>query len=108
MQFVYLVGIPLCTPHAKVEHAAHRPSNHEFFIRVNDANRNPAGRRGNHVLICFVSLFFEFDSKESHPFTNTGSHDRAVFTYATGKNQRVQSAQGCCERTDPLLRLITK
>ena len=30
------------------KHAAHRVRNHQFFICANDANRGPAGVRGNH------------------------------------------------------------
>ena len=35
------------TGHAESENAAHRARDHQFFVRANDANRGPAGVRGN-------------------------------------------------------------
>ena len=31
--------------------AAHRARNHQIFVRANDANRGPAGVRGNHPAV---------------------------------------------------------
>jgi hypothetical protein len=47
---------------AKAENVANRLGDHAFFVRANDADRNPAGFYGNHALIRRDSLFFEFDS----------------------------------------------
>jgi hypothetical protein len=58
----------------EAENAANGPGDHEFFVRANDGDRNPAGRRGNHVRIGRISLFFEFDSKESQPIANPGAN----------------------------------
>jgi hypothetical protein len=44
-----------------------------FFVRANDADRNPAGRRGRNSLIRRFSLFFEFESKESQPILKVAS-----------------------------------
>jgi hypothetical protein len=61
---------------AKAENAANRLGYHAFFVRANDADRNPAGRRGNHALIRCVSLFFEFDSNWPFAdFESTGGQD---------------------------------
>src|SRR5664279_4210755 len=37
---------------AKAENAANRLGYHTFLIRANDADHSPAGRGGNHALIC--------------------------------------------------------
>jgi hypothetical protein len=58
-------SIPLFS--AKAENTASNIGYHAVFVRANDANRNPADRRGNHALIPCVAFFFEFDSKESQP-----------------------------------------
>ena len=58
---------------AKTENAANRLGDHAFFVGTNDADRDPAGRRGNHALIRRVSLFFEFDAEESQPVANPGA-----------------------------------
>ena len=78
---------------AKAEKAANRLGDHLFFVRANDADGGPAGRRGNHALIPRVLLFFEFDSKKSQSIANARSNNRAVFADTTGKNQRIQSAK---------------
>ena len=54
----------------KTQDKADRPGDHPFLVRMNDADRDPAGIRGNHALTGRVSLFFEFDSKESQPIAN--------------------------------------
>jgi hypothetical protein len=35
----------------EAENAAHRLGYHAYFVRANNADCNPAGRRGNHALI---------------------------------------------------------
>jgi hypothetical protein len=70
---------------------------------MNDADSDPAGRRGNHVLIRCVSFFFNFDSKESQPVANSGTDFGRLFSYATSEHQCVQSAQRRCECADPFL-----
>ena len=80
----------------------------QFFVRANDADRNPAGRRGNHALIRRVSLFFEFDSKKSQPVANPGADRGRILSDATSEHQRVQSAQRRRECADPFLDLVAK
>ena len=57
----------------KTQDKADRLRYHPFFVRVNDADCDPAGRCGNHALTGGISLFFEFDSKESQPIANPGA-----------------------------------
>ena len=64
--------------YVKAEHVAHRPGNHEFFVRVNDADRDSTGLRGNHAFIRRIALFFDFNAKESQPVANPGTDDRCV------------------------------
>jgi hypothetical protein len=35
----------------KTQNVTHRVRNHPFLVGMNDSNRNPAGRHGNHALI---------------------------------------------------------
>jgi hypothetical protein len=74
---------------AKVENAANRLGYHPFFVRANNADGNPAGRRGNHALIHSVSLLFEFDSKESQPIANSGADRGRILSDAAGEHQRL-------------------
>jgi hypothetical protein len=73
---------------AKAENAANRLGYHAFFVRANDADRNPAGCGGNHALIRRVLLFFEFDSKESQPIANPGAYRGRILSDAAGEHQR--------------------
>jgi hypothetical protein len=59
---------------------------------MNDADSDPACRRRNHALIRLISLFFEFDSKESQPIANPGADRGRVLSDAASEHQRVQSA----------------
>ena len=42
----------------EAENSANCLGYHVLFVRTNHADRNPAGIRRNHVLICRVSIFF--------------------------------------------------
>ncbi len=75
---------------------------------MNDADCNPAGRRGNQALIRRVLLFFEFDSKESQPSANPAAERGRILSDATREHQRVQSAQRRREGADPFLHLVAK
>ena len=59
---------------------------------MNDANTDPAGLRGNHARIGYVSLFFEFDSKEFQPVADPGADCGRILSNATSEHQRVESA----------------
>jgi hypothetical protein len=93
---------------AKSEDATNQLGYHEFFVRANDAERNPAGRCGNHALIYCVSLFFEFDSKEFQPSANPGADRGRILADATSEDERVQPAQRRRECADPFLDLVAK
>jgi hypothetical protein len=49
----------------KAKNLTNRLGYHLLFVCMNDADLNPAGRRGNHARVRRIVLFFEFDSKES-------------------------------------------
>ena len=51
-----VIWIPLLTGHAEFQGEAHRARDHQFLVRANNADRDPAGRRGNHALIRRVLL----------------------------------------------------
>jgi len=92
----------------KTQNMAYRVRDHPFFVRVNDADRNPTGRGGNDTLTLLITLTIEFNSKKAQPFTDAGSSHRAILTDTSCKYQRVQSAESRSKSSDPLLRLITK
>ena len=75
---------------------------------MNEANRDPAGRRRNHLLIRRVSFFFKFDSKESQPIANPGADHGPLLSDAASEHQRVQSPQRRRECADPFLDLVAK
>jgi hypothetical protein len=77
---------------AKPENSANRLGYHAFFVCANDADRNPAGWRGNHGLIRRVSFFFECDSKEFQPIANPSADHWRILSDAAREHQRVQSA----------------
>ena len=92
----------------KAENAADCLGDHVFFVGANYADRNPAGRRGNHALIRGVSLFVELDSKEFQPVADPGTDGGRVLSDAGSEHQRVQSAERRRERADPFLDLVTE
>jgi hypothetical protein len=94
--------------HRQIQNAADHARNHPFFIRVNDADHNPTGWRGNQTSIRCVSLFFEFDCKKSQPFANPRSDRGRILANATSEYQRVQSAQRSREGADLFLDLVAK
>ena len=58
----FRITSPLCN---KAEDLANRLGYYLLFVRMNDADHNSAGYRGNHALVHRVLLFFEFDSKKA-------------------------------------------
>ena len=71
---------------AKSKGVAHQAGNHQCFICVNYADRNPAGCRRNHVLIRCVSLCLEFDAKETQPIANPGADCGGILPNTTGEH----------------------
>ncbi len=55
-----------------------------------------------------VSLFFEFDSKESQPIANPGADRGRILSYSACEHQRIQSAQRRRECADPFFDLVAK
>jgi hypothetical protein len=86
-----MVASPFFTDPAKSEIAPHQARDHPFFVRMNDADCDPAGIRGNHALIRRVSFFFKFDSKESQPITNPSADRWHIFSSAASEHQGVHS-----------------
>ena len=86
----------------KAENAANRLGDHLFFVRANDADCIPAGRRRNHALIRRVSIILELDSKESQTIANPGADYGRVLSDAAGEHQRVQSIQSRRDARRPL------
>ena len=100
--------LPPVTGREHSEYAAHRARDHQFFIRVNDANRDPAG--GLEITPSLAALRA---SSSSMPRKPSPSQIRArtggrVFADASGEDQRVQSAQRRGERADPFFDLIAE
>ena len=105
---MFMLRIPFFTAHAEAENSADRARDHPFLVRMNDADRNPACCRRDHILIRRVSLFFEFDPQKSQPFADPGTDRGRVLSDATSEHQRVQSAQRRRECADPFLDLVAK
>ena len=57
----------------KTQNAADRSRYHPFLVRMNDADMDPAGIRGNHARIGHVLFFFEFNSKKSQSVADPGA-----------------------------------
>src|SRR5208282_5657719 len=84
--FVFMIIFPFT---CKTQNAADRFSYHPLLVRVNDADGDPAGRRGNHPRVRHVSFFFEFDSKESQPIADPGPDYGRILADAASEHQRV-------------------
>jgi hypothetical protein len=67
--FRRMVGIPFFTGHAESEYAAHRARNRLFFVRANDADRNPAGVCGNHPRSLRIARLMQCNAEEAQPLT---------------------------------------
>ena len=66
---------------------ANRLGYYLLFVRMNDADDNSAGRRGNYALVRRVVLFFEFDSKESQSIANPSADCGCILSDTTGEHQ---------------------
>jgi hypothetical protein len=82
-----MVRISFFTDHTKSENAANRLGYHEFFVRANHADHNPASVSGNHALIRRVSLFFQFDSQKSQSIAAPGADYGCLLADAASEHQ---------------------
>ena len=71
------------------EDMADRVRDHQFLVRMNDADLCQARGRGNHALICRVSLFVELNSKKPQPIANPGADRGRILSDSTSEHQRV-------------------
>ena len=92
----------------QVRELAYRAGDHQFLVRMNDADRNPAGRqwksRPHSPRFAVRRVRFQ----EIPAFANAGADDGRVFADATREHERVQSAKRRRKSPDPLLHLIAK
>ncbi len=93
---------------AKSENLANCFGDHEFFVRPNDADCNPASRGGNHAVIHRISLFVEFDSKKPQPIANPAADRGRILSDAAREDQRIQSTQRRRECANPFLDLVAE
>ena len=108
MYFVAWSEFPFSRAIAKSECAANHLGYHAFFVRANDADRNPAGVRGNHPRSLRIARLIQFNAEEAQPIANPGADRGRILSDATRKHQRVQSAERRSEGADPFLRLVAE
>ena len=53
-----------------------------IFVRANDANRGPAGVRGNHRRSLRIARLIQFNAEEAQPLTDACADERRVFADA--------------------------
>src|ERR1700682_2034754 len=85
-----------------------RASNHQFFVRADDANRGPAGVRGNRPRSLRIARRIQLNAEEAQPLTDARADEWRVLADASWEDERLQSPERSGEGSDPLLHLITK
>jgi len=75
------------TAHAKSGDAAHRARNHQFFVRANDADLNPAGVRGNHIGLSGVARLIQFEGEKAESLANPCANSRRILADASGEDE---------------------
>ena len=91
-----------------VEKTAHGPGDHDLFICGDDAYSHSTLAGRNQRRIPRVLPLDEFEPKEIEVVANSLPDNRGIFSNASGKDDCVQTAQNCGERSDPFPHLVTK
>jgi hypothetical protein len=94
--------------HCDIQDATDRVRDHDFLIRMHDADSDRRLFPGNHSLVCSVALFIEFNAKKSQAITDPGADGGRVLSDATREYQCVESTQRRREGADPFLDLVAK
>src|SRR5512142_2037868 len=75
---------------------------------MNDSNRNPTARRGDHGGVVGIRGLVDLQTQELETLTNATANGWRIFTNPSRKHQRIEATEHRHERADPTLRLVAE